>query len=290
MNVSQFRSLVGQMADRPTAEGKTKGVYPHKGDSGLVFIRNRDGITIGDGAHGWTIPGKGVIVTAINTRIMTLLNAAGLSTHFICQVDPDTFLAKRAVTKFLLEIVVRHEAQRGSSYLRRHPGIPEGTVFDSAIVELFWKDDASHDALIHWNPERGAFELHKAKMPFGEGYIQDFNPDLATMPADETEFAAVFQLAGQAADLVRRTFRVYSYNIPDGKIEVGRDAEGNVMIIDVYDCESFRISNPSGVEISKEVLRQRITSGQRVTPAFLRRVLANYAEVAAISAFLQLPI
>jgi phosphoribosylaminoimidazole-succinocarboxamide synthase len=69
------------------AEGKTKRIYAHTSDNGLVYMVNKDCITAGDGTRRNSFVGKSRWSTSTAANIFALLNQANIATHFIHQVD-----------------------------------------------------------------------------------------------------------------------------------------------------------------------------------------------------------
>src|SRR5258707_10530497 len=138
------------MINHPTfgallAEGKTKQIYVHPSESTLAYMVNKDQITAGDGARRNELTGKSHWSTITMANVHCLLNAAGIDTHFIEQIDDVTVLIKRC-TMLPVEQVQRRIAT--GSYLKRTPGAREGDRFEPVLVETFLKDDANHDPQI----------------------------------------------------------------------------------------------------------------------------------------------
>ena len=103
----------------------------------------------GDGEQRDVIEGKAVSATTTTCNTFRLLAAHGVPTHFVDQVDPVTFRARR-VEMIPLELVARRIAT--GSFLDRHPDVAEGTVLADLVFEVFEKDDASHDPLLAFDP------------------------------------------------------------------------------------------------------------------------------------------
>src|SRR5215469_1028908 len=127
------------------AEGKTKQIYAYPGDDSLVYMVNKDQITAGDGARRNELTGKSRWSTITMANVYRLLNAQGIATHLVKQVDDVTVLVKRC-EMLPIEQVMRRIAT--GSYLKRTPGAKEGDRFQPVLVETFLKDDANHDPQI----------------------------------------------------------------------------------------------------------------------------------------------
>ena len=127
------------------AEGKTKIIYAHPDDAALAIMLHKDSISAGDGARRNTIAGKGALSGRTAANVFTLLNRAGIVTHFVASPEPTVMIVRRC-DMIPIEVVMRRIAT--GSYLKRHPAIAEGTRFDPPLVEFFLKDDARHDPQI----------------------------------------------------------------------------------------------------------------------------------------------
>lgn len=236
------------------AEGKTKIIYahPHKGD--VVYMVHKDGLTAGDGARRSTLPGKGKLACQTTSNVFYLLEQEGIETHYIGMVGDDVnIVAKCAMIP--LEVVMRRIAT--GSYLKRNPGLAEGTRFDPTVVEFFYKDDAQHDPLVT------------------DAQIQEMG--LAT-PA-EIDFMR---------DTGRRVFEVLEaawakmeVTLVDLKIEFGRTMDGSLVVADVIDNDSWRIW-PGG-DRNRMLDKQVYRNLPEVTDEGLREVLLKYAQVAELT-------
>src|SRR5438309_6884319 len=126
-------------------EGKTKLLYAYSDDDNLAYMVSKDQITAGDGERRNELTGKSRWSTITTANVFRLLNEEGISTHFVKQINATNLLVKRC--KMLpIEQVQRRIAT--GSYLKRHPGVSEGTRFEPVFVETFLKDDARHDPQI----------------------------------------------------------------------------------------------------------------------------------------------
>jgi phosphoribosylaminoimidazole-succinocarboxamide synthase len=233
------------------AEGKTKQIYAYPDDDQLVYIVSKDQITAGDGARRNEISGKSRWSTITTANVFRLLNEAGITTHFIEQVN-DTVLLVRRCKMLPIEHVQRRIAT--GSYLKRYPETSEGTRFDPVLTETFLKDDARHDPQI-----------------WPQDIIQ-----LGLATAQEIDWMAnegrhVFETLEQAWASVDIT-------LVDLKIEFGRDSENHLMVADVIDNDSWRLW-PGGDKtrmLDKQVYRNL----QDVTPQALQNIADRYALVA----------
>ncbi len=247
------------MVDRPTpgpllAEGKTKQLYAYPDDSTLAYMVSKDQITAGDGVRRDTLTGKAHWSTVTTANVFGLLNDEGIATHFVRQVDDVTLLVRRC-QMLPVEQVMRRIAT--GSYLKRHPEVSEGTRFDPLLVETFLKDDARHDPQI--------WEDDIVKM------------GVATPP----EIAWMAEQGRRVFETLERAWSTVDVTLVDLKIEFGRAGNGDLLVADVIDNDSWRLW-PGGDKnrmLDKQVYRNL----QEVTPQELQGVADRYALVADLT-------
>ncbi len=233
------------------AEGKTKIVYAHPEDPTLAIIVHKDGISAGDGARRHIIPGKGALSGRTTANVFTMLNHAGVATHFVAAPEPAVMVVQRCVM-IPLEVVNRRIAT--GSYIRRHPDVNEGTRFDPPLLEFFLKDDARHDPQV--TPE----DIIAQGIASAE--------EVEQMATESQRVFLLIEAAWAAQDVV----------LCDLKIEFGRNASGALVVADVIDNDSWRIW-PGGVKeqmLDKQVYRNMPV----VTDEGLEQVRRLYEEVA----------
>ncbi len=241
------------------AEGKTKLIYAYQDDPSLAYMVNKDQITAGDGARRNELPGKSRWSTITTANVFRLLNEEKIATHFVEQID-DVVLLVRRCTMLPIEQVMRRIAT--GSYLKRYPEISEGTRFEPALVETFLKDDARHDPQI--------WEEDILKM------------SLATK--NEIEWMAA--QGRRVFETLERAWASIDVTLVDLKIEFGRDTQGNLLVADVIDNDSWRLW-PGGDKtrmLDKQVYRNL----KDVTQQDLQEVADRYALVADLTGKLKL--
>ncbi|TSC76400.1 MAG: phosphoribosylaminoimidazole-succinocarboxamide synthase [Parcubacteria group bacterium Gr01-1014_31] len=270
------------------AEGKTKIVWQCPGRADDVLIESKNDITAGDGARRHLLPGKGQLATATTCRVFELLDRRGMLTHYLGQLSPTIFRARR-MTMIPLELVARRIAT--GSYLKRHPEVAEGTRFEDPVLEMFLKDDARHDPMVLPAEREEVWELYDPKRPTTAGPIdrrrfddlragnRRIDLELTTVLIGQTEAAFIALEAAWAAQDV---------TLVDFKIECGFDTDGVLRIGDVVDNDSWRIW-PKGqktLDVSKQVFRDLPV----VTDEALKPIRDKYAWVAnAVERFSTLP-
>lgn len=235
-------------------EGKTKQIFAYPGDEALAYMVNKDQITASDGARRNELVGKSRWSTITTANIYLLLNEAQIPTHFIKQINDQTLLVKRC-TMLPVEQVQRRIAT--GSYLKRNPEISEGTRFEPVLVETFLKDDANHDPQI-W-----------AKDIIARG--------LATQ--EEIDWMA--DQGRRVFETLEKAWAKVDVTLVDLKIEFGRDQQGQLLVADVIDNDSWRLW-PGGDKtrmLDKQVYRNL----QNVTGEDLQGIADRYALVADLT-------
>src|SRR5437773_6137513 len=241
------------------AEGKTKVIYAHPQDESLAYMVNKDQITAGDGARRNELAGKARWSTITTANVFRLLNQEAIETHFVQQVNDTTLLVRRC-EMLPVEVVMRRIAT--GSYLKRHPEISEDTRFEPVLVETFLKDDARHDPQI--------WEEDILKMGLATKY------EIECMAAQGLRVFETLERAWTSVDVT----------LVDLKIEFGRDTQGNLLVADVIDNDSWRLW-PGGDKnrmLDKQVYRNL----KDVTSQDLQEVADRYALVADLTVKLRL--
>lgn len=247
--------------------GKTKEVKLL--GNGIVRLINKSAVTAEDGNKREIIVGKNVFATTTTANIFSLLTELNIPNHFFLQDSPNSILVIDC-NMIPMEVVIRKKIGIKSSYLKRHPIVQPGIIFENPKVEFFLKDDTRHDPIIVI--ENGIWSLHDPKKPISDiSYLGEIEPLCTVSEMDEMEKTAitVFSILEQALAIIGIT-------LEDLKIEFGRSAfwqkNNEIILADVIDNDSWRITK-DGEDISKQVFRD---GG---SPEEVRRVYKLVAEL-----------
>jgi phosphoribosylaminoimidazole-succinocarboxamide synthase len=174
-------------------EGKAKRMYA-TADPGRLVMEFKDSLTAFDAVKKDEVAGKGAVNCAINAIIMSRLNALGLETVFLRQLDATDCLVRR-VEIVPLEVIVRYEAQ--GSLCRRY-GITAGLPISPPLVEIGYKNDALHDPFV--------------------------TDDIAALMglATRDECAQIRYLALATGEKLREVYALQGVRLLDFKLEFGR--------------------------------------------------------------------
>lgn len=262
------------------AEGKTK-IVRRTANPKVVVVESKDDITAGDGARRAVMDSKAHLANLTTCNVFELLNRKGLRTHFIRKGQGTSFTAFH-LDMIPFEVVIRRIAY--GSYLKRRPEVPERTVFETLVVEFFWKDDSRHDPLIKFDFANGRMILFDAKAPEGSAPIGEENFKDHLVGGRLIDEHIVIDLTAQALHTflyLEEAWHEENVVLVDIKFEFGLDLDGKVLLGDVVDNDSWRIW-PGGRKedmLDKQVFRDL----SELTEADMKRIKGNYAKVAEMT-------
>ncbi len=252
------------------AEGKTKVL--RRINESIVEVYSKDDLTAGNGARHDVLEGKGALANLTTCNVFELLCRSGLSVAYVQKTGQRTFEARKC-KMIKLEVVVRREAAKGGSYLKRRPSAKEGDRFKIPEVEFYLKTSGrqwrGQDCVGYILPvddpylfelEKGKFRVYDPGKPLGD------QEPLFSLPF--ADLGLTTENLAEIEAMARRTFSVlekawlYCSNglLKDFKLEFGWYAVGKferpvLMIADVVDNDSWRLEI-GGREVSKEIYRQ----------------------------------
>jgi len=123
-------------------EGKAKKLYEYDEDKTLIYYK--DDVTANNGEMKDNMKGKGIINKKFSVYFFKMLEKNGIETHFIEDVDENSFIAEK-VDIIPLEVIVRNYA--AGSFCRRY-GVEKGMKLEFPLVEFSLKDDSLGDPMI----------------------------------------------------------------------------------------------------------------------------------------------
>ena len=125
-------------------EGKAKKVFLSENPD-VVIVDYKDDATAFNGEKKGSIAGKGVINNRMSNYMFQVLEAQGVPTHFIEELN-DRETAVKKVEIVPLEVIIRNVA--AGSFSKRL-GVEEGTKLSAPTFEFSYKNDDLGDPLIN---------------------------------------------------------------------------------------------------------------------------------------------
>ena len=231
------------MAEELLYEGKAKKVYVTD-EEGVLLHRYKDDATAFDGKKRGTIDGKGRTNATMSAAVFEYLETQGVPTHFVERVDDESIKTKR-LEMLPVEVVVRNVA---AGSLARRIGYEEGTPLKAPIVELYLKDDDLGDPLLN-------------RHHFRELGVAD----------EDLNFCEALGL--KVNEVLAPYFDERGVTLVDFKIEVGRDAEGNLMLADEISPDTCRFwDKETNEKLDKDRFRRDMGGVEEAYAEMLRRV------------------
>ena len=227
-------------------EGKAKRIYKTE-DPNILNVEYKDEVTAGNGAKKDHIEGKGRLNNNITSRIFEYIKAKGVESHFIEQTSETEQLVK-SVNIIPLEVVVRNIA---AGSITRRLGFEKGHVFETPLVEFFYKNDDLNDPLIT------------------DDHVQLLNI------ASSDEIAQLKRMALRVNEALVALMDDMDLRLVDFKIEFGRTAEGDILLADEISPDTCRIwAKDSDTNFDKDVYREDTGSIIETYQTFLNKLEA----------------
>lgn len=251
-------------------EGKTKKIWDFLPQ--VARIESKPDITAGDGQRHDVIPGKDRLANLTTCYIFQFLKKKGIPTHFITVVDkPDqqdkinSFLAYQC-QMIPLEIVVRRHAD--GSILKREKNIRQGQSFFPLLVEFYYKKNELRDPLIYPDPCISPNKWHLVSAQNLKEKIGEIKP---LFPPEQ--LARIRALSLRTFSLLEEEFTSGQLTLWDLKLEFGYSPENEIVLADVIDADSWRLTDEKGRQLSKQPYRDG------ANPAEMLKI---YTEIEAI--------
>lgn len=225
-------------------EGKAKCIYATD-DANVFWVVYKDDATAFNGEKKASIDGKGVLNNTITSLIFKKLTEAGIENHFIEKLSDTEQLVKK-VTILPLEVVVRNIV---AGSLSTRTGIAEGTKMEKPIIEFYYKNDDLGDPL------------------FTDAHIE-------MMKICSKEDLDTLRNYGLAVNkILQEIFDACNLNLVDFKIELGRDAEGKIILADEISPDTCRLwDKTTNEKLDKDVFRRNLGSLTDAYQEILKRL------------------
>lgn len=192
-------------------EGKAKKVFTTE-DPDALIVSYKDDATAFDGQKKGTIVGKGAINNRMTNHVFKLLEAEGVPTHLIQELN-DRETAVKKVEIVPLEVIIRNFS--AGSFAKKM-GMEEGIQLKCPTLEFSYKNDDLHD-------------------PFINSYYA-----LALELATREEMDAISRYAFKVNEVMRKYFAGLGIELIDFKIEFGR-YHGEIILADEVSPDTCRL-------------------------------------------------
>lgn len=269
-------------------EGKTKRIV-RTSTPGVVRVLNKDEITKNDDpSQTRVMDNKAVHATATTSFVFSLLKEAGIPVAFH-QRDADTVFLAPECEMIGLEVIIRRYGV--GSYLKRFPNLEKekGELphrFHRLVFELFLKTTGGKivtkgsevcgetpidtttdtgrpvDDPFIANPYDHVWNLMHPKIP---GWVPASDLNLCMPPGyilpDNVTVADIEELARKTFLVLECAWGVLGYRLIDFKIEFGIGPNGELLVADVIDNDSWRLRTSDWQEVSKQLFRDNAEMG-----------------------------
>lgn len=208
-------------------EGKAKKVFLTENPD-ILIVSYKDDATAFNGLKKGTIVGKGAINNRVSNFLFQKIEAEGVPTHFVQELN-DRETAVYRVEIVPLEVIVRNVA--AGSFSERL-GVEEGTVLGEPTLEFSYKNDELGDPLIN---------SHFAK---------------ALQLATTSEIKTIEEYAFKINDILKTEYLKAGLRLIDFKIEFGR-FHGKIILADEISPDTCRLWDvDSGEKMDKDRFRR----------------------------------
>lgn len=227
-------------------EGKAKKVFTTE-DPDVLIVSYKDDATAFNGLKKGTIVGKGAINNRMTNYIFKKLEAKGVPTHLIEELN-DRETAVKKVEIVPLEVIIRNFS--AGSFAKKM-GMEEGVKFSRPTLEFSYKNDDLGD-------------------PFINKYYA-----LALELATEEEIDAITRYAFQVNEVMQEYFASLNIELIDFKIEFGR-YHGQIVLADEVSPDTCRLWDKDTHEkLDKDRFRRDLGGAEEAYEEVMRRLMGD---------------
>ncbi len=227
-------------------EGKAKKVFTTE-DPDVLIVSYKDDATAFNGLKKGTIVGKGAINNRMTNYIFKKLEAKGVPTHLIEELN-DRETAVKKVEIVPLEVIIRNFS--AGSFAKKM-GMEEGVKFSRPTLEFSYKNDDLGD-------------------PFINKYYA-----LALELATEEEIDAITRYAFQVNEVMQEYFASLNIELIDFKIEFGH-YHGQIVLADEVSPDTCRLWDKDTHEkLDKDRFRRDLGNVEDAYQEVMRRLMGE---------------
>lgn len=213
-------------------EGKAKRVFASD-QAGKVLVEFKNDATAFNALKRAQLEDKGRLNCQISARLFELLEGQGIATHYL-GLAAETWMVVHQVDVIPIEVVLRNIA---TGSLCKQTPIPAGTELSPPLLDLYYKDDNLGDPL-----------------------LTDARLEKLALFSKERR-CEIESVAREVNRLLRSFFDDLDLVLVDFKLEMGLDAEGNLLLADEISPDTCRLwdqrnSDPKARILDKDRFRQ----------------------------------
>ncbi|MGN8968350.1 phosphoribosylaminoimidazolesuccinocarboxamide synthase [Intestinimonas sp. HCP28S3_D6] len=228
-------------------EGKAKKVYATN-DPEVVIVSYKDDATAFNGLKKGTITGKGAINNRMTNNLMLRLEAKGVPTHYVEELN-DRETAVKKVSIVPLEVIVRNIS--AGSFAKRY-GVEEGIVFDEPTFEFSYKNDDLGDPLLNTSHA------------------------LALKLATKEEIALIRKYTMMVNELLKGFMKEIGIDLVDFKLEFGKTSDGTIVLADEISPDTCRLWDENTHEkLDKDRFRRDLGGAEEAYEEVMRRLMGD---------------
>ena len=193
-------------------EGKAKRIYASNSEA-EVLVEFKNDATAFNAQKRAQLEDKGRLNCQISACLFELLEREGIPTHY-CGLESDHWMVVQRVEVIPIEVVLRNVA---TGSLCRQTPIAQGTPLDPALLDLYYKDDDLGDPL-----------LTESRLFLLDLVSQESRQEIET-------------LARRVNAVLTPFFSGLSLQLVDFKLELGRNATGELLVADEISPDTCRL-------------------------------------------------
>ena len=228
-------------------EGKAKQVFATD-DPTLAVIHYKDDATAFNGLKKGTIVGKGVVNNLVSNHLFKMLEANGVKTHLVEQLNERDSVVRR-VSIVPIEVIVRNIA---AGSLSKRLGLPEGTKLKTTVLEYCYKNDDLGDPMVN--------NYHILAAGF----------------ATQEEIDKISSMALKVNELMLEFFKSIGVDLIDFKIEFGKTSDGEIILADGMTPDTCRFWDINTHEkLDKDRFRRDMGGVEEAYAEMMKRIGVN---------------
>ncbi|MFI3326366.1 MAG: phosphoribosylaminoimidazolesuccinocarboxamide synthase [Clostridia bacterium] len=228
-------------------EGKAKRVYATE-SADYCIVSYKDDATAFNGEKKGTIIGKGVVNNRMSNFMFKKMEAAGIKTHLVEELNDRETVVKK-VTIVPLEVIARNTA---AGSLSKRLGLPEGTKMRVPVLEFCYKDDA-----------------------LGDPMVNDYHI-LAAGFATREEIDTIAATALKVNEIMIEYFKTVDIDLIDFKLEFGKTKDGEIILADEISPDTCRFWDVhTGEKLDKDRFRRDMGGVEEAYAEMMRRLGLN---------------